>query len=51
MACQRGQNACMEKKNDIGRHCNRMDPYTSSPLNVYQESDGLSRGMEMLLPE
>lgn len=41
----------LEKKNDTGRHCNRMDPYTSSPLNVYQGADGLARGMETSPPD
>lgn len=41
----------LEKNNDIGRPCNRMDLYTSSPLNVYREADGLARGMETSPPD
>ena len=39
-----------EKKNDIGWPCSGMDPYTSSPIHVYQDDNGLTRGMETSPP-
>lgn len=41
MACQRGQNAAIEKekKNYIGTRCNSLDPYICSPVNIKMPMD------------